>query len=166
MGSFFAGDKLNDKIAQKLIQIGVKTKTISNPASVVAVLGASAGAASSNFAICTETEIAYVESGFFYKANKYPLSSVTGIIQESKSLSKHFVSLTIGGGQKIIMAIPARKEDAVAFVDFVNALMSSKTTGGAPLSSADEIKKFKELLDQGIITQEEFDAKKKQLLGL
>lgn len=34
------------------------------------------------------------------------------------------------------------------------------------VSSADEIKKFKELLDQGIISQEEFDAKKKQLLGL
>ena len=33
-------------------------------------------------------------------------------------------------------------------------------------SPADELKKFKELLDMGIITQEEFDAKKKQLLGL
>lgn len=33
-------------------------------------------------------------------------------------------------------------------------------------SSADELKKFKDLLDQGIISQEEFDAKKKQLLGL
>lgn len=32
-------------------------------------------------------------------------------------------------------------------------------------SAADEILKFKALLDQGIITQEEFDAKKKQLLG-
>lgn len=30
----------------------------------------------------------------------------------------------------------------------------------------DEVKKFKELLDSGIISQEEFDAKKKQLLGL
>ena len=36
----------------------------------------------------------------------------------------------------------------------------------APTSAADELKKFKELLDMGIITQEEFDAKKKQLLGL
>lgn len=36
----------------------------------------------------------------------------------------------------------------------------------APLSSADELKKYKELLDMGVITQEEFDAKKKQLLGL
>ena len=30
----------------------------------------------------------------------------------------------------------------------------------------EEIKQFKELLDTGIITQEEFDAKKKELLGL
>ncbi len=36
----------------------------------------------------------------------------------------------------------------------------------APVSAADELKKFKELLDSGVITQEEFDAKKKQLLGL
>lgn len=33
-------------------------------------------------------------------------------------------------------------------------------------SNADELKKFKELLDSGVITQEEFDAKKKQLLEL
>lgn len=31
---------------------------------------------------------------------------------------------------------------------------------------ADELKKFKDLLDSGVITQEEFEAKKKQLLGL
>ena len=37
----------------------------------------------------------------------------------------------------------------------------------APASSPmDELKKLKELLDMGIVTQEEFDAKKKQLLGL
>ena len=35
-----------------------------------------------------------------------------------------------------------------------------------PQSNADELKKYKDLLDSGIITQEEFDAKKKQLLGL
>ena len=34
------------------------------------------------------------------------------------------------------------------------------------VSSAEELKKFKDLLDAGIISQEEFDAKKKQLLGL
>ena len=34
------------------------------------------------------------------------------------------------------------------------------------ISQADELKKFKDLLDNGVITQEEFDQKKKQLLGL
>lgn len=35
-----------------------------------------------------------------------------------------------------------------------------------PMGGADEIKKFKELLDAGVITEEEFAAKKKQLLGI
>ena len=34
------------------------------------------------------------------------------------------------------------------------------------VSNVDEILKYKQLLDQGIITQEEFEAKKKQLLNL
>ena len=42
----------------------------------------------------------------------------------------------------------------------------TKTTYKSPESASDELKKMKDLLDSGIITQEEFDAKKKQLLGL
>ena len=33
-------------------------------------------------------------------------------------------------------------------------------------SAADEILKFKQLMDAGVITSEEFENKKKQLLGL
>lgn len=36
----------------------------------------------------------------------------------------------------------------------------------APIDAADEIRKYKELLEMGAITQEEFDQKKKQLLNL
>lgn len=39
-------------------------------------------------------------------------------------------------------------------------------TSTRPVSSAEEIRKYKELLDDGIITEEEFQAKKTQLLGL
>lgn len=39
------------------------------------------------------------------------------------------------------------------------------TVNNVFLSPADEIKKYNELLDEGIITQEEFDFKKKELLG-
>ena len=36
----------------------------------------------------------------------------------------------------------------------------------SPLFTADEIEKLASLKDHGILTQEEFDAKKRQLLGL
>ena len=48
-----------------------------------------------------------------------------------------------------------------------NGFMQPQVVSTAPTSSpADEIRKYKELLDMGAITQEEFDAKKKQILGL
>ena len=36
----------------------------------------------------------------------------------------------------------------------------------AKVDEIEQLTKYKELLDKGVITQEEFDAKKKQLLGL
>lgn len=43
----------------------------------------------------------------------------------------------------------------------------NEQAGNSPaVSNAEELKKFKELLDSGVISQQEFDAKKKQLLGL
>ena len=43
---------------------------------------------------------------------------------------------------------------------------STATSPTDTSSTADEIRKYKQLLDDGIISQEEFDAKKKQLLNL
>lgn len=66
-------------------------------------------------------------------------------------------------------------KNADAVYDVINKLLierqqenaRSVPVAAAPVKdAAEEIKKFKELLDMGIITQDEFDAKKKQLLGL
>lgn len=43
---------------------------------------------------------------------------------------------------------------------------SAAKKSSAALGTAEELKTYKELLDSGVITQEEFDAKKNQLLGL
>lgn len=43
---------------------------------------------------------------------------------------------------------------------------SGQTTVVNVKSAAEQIKEYKELLDMGIISQEEFDAKKKELMGL
>ena len=50
--------------------------------------------------------------------------------------------------------------------EFKNISAQNNAVPQSSSSAADELKKFKELLDMGVITQEEFDAKKKQLLGL
>jgi len=49
--------------------------------------------------------------------------------------------------------------------DFSEVIGSRKTTNDVD-NIASEIRAYKELLDDGLISQEEFDAKKKQLLGL
>ena len=43
---------------------------------------------------------------------------------------------------------------------------SNRNSQSQPISSADELEKFSNLLEKGIITEEEFQAKKKQILGL
>lgn len=43
---------------------------------------------------------------------------------------------------------------------------SNPTESNDAIGGADKLKMYKELLDSGTITQEEFDAKKKQILGL
>ena len=45
-------------------------------------------------------------------------------------------------------------------------IKQAQTSNNPAATSADELKKYKDLLDSGVITQEELDAKKKQLLGL
>ena len=50
--------------------------------------------------------------------------------------------------------------------DSLRVQTASPIINQVALSNADELKKYKDLLDQNIITEEEFNAKKKQLLGL
>lgn len=61
------------------------------------------------------------------------------------------------------IAYPDAPIDMSGNVDDLEPVTSNASAG---VSVADEIKKFKELLDMGVLTEEEFTAKKKQLLGI
>lgn len=50
--------------------------------------------------------------------------------------------------------------------DIFNAISKLLLERQDAKNSTEELKKYKDLLDSGVITQEEFDAKKKQLLGV
>lgn len=60
----------------------------------------------------------------------------------------------------------AKEVFEVLYNTFKSYKENGETSNTTTVSSADEIKKYKDLLDAGAITQEEFEAKKKQLLGL
>lgn len=57
-------------------------------------------------------------------------------------------------------------ENIIALIASTKASSEKSTNNMQQSSAADELLKFKELLDCGAITQEEFDQKKKQLLGV
>lgn len=62
--------------------------------------------------------------------------------------------------------IPALSEEVYNLIIKKISEMQTSFNVSAAVSSADEISKYKTLLDQGVITQNEFEQKKKQLLNL
>lgn len=75
-------------------------------------------------------------------------------------------SIRIKGITDMII-IEATKKTAEEMIKKINQLQNSKKNNSKPIktvSNADEIIKFKQLLDNGVITQEEFERKKQELL--
>lgn len=52
------------------------------------------------------------------------------------------------------------------YCSFLERIINSKNNNDIHSNSFDDIRKLKQLLDEGIITQEDFDDKKKQILGI
>ena len=59
-----------------------------------------------------------------------------------------------------------RKVGVLFFADIYDLSTITSIVASPSVSVADEIRKFKELLDLGAITEDEYNAKKKDLLGL
>lgn len=84
-----------------------------------------------------------------------------------------FADVQISGAQPIEISTSKKEENKFAqglyeaIEEAKSRLKSSRSSSiaSAP-SAADEIMKFKQLLDAGVITQEEFESKKNQLLNL
>ena len=111
-----------------------------------------------------------------------PIDSLTNIQFKAAGLLNGYIQFSVAGevGSKGGAFAAGYDENTVFFkkknlkvAENIRAFLEEKIlhkSSSSPilqhLSSAEEIKKMKELLDIGIITQEEFDAKKKQLLGL
>lgn len=80
----------------------------------------------------------------------YPLS---GIVNDPDG--NQILLFTVNGDQTLYDVTQKQKTES-------NKLSENKISD----TNIDDLRKLKELLDDGIITQEEFDAKKKQILGI
>jgi len=111
------------------------------------------------------------------------INEITGIqVKLGGFLIDGYIQFTLPGGNENLKGWEAATQDenSVWFDSSVNdsaVILKEKIEElrhksiqshfqGSQISVADEIKKFKQLLDEGIITKDEFDKKKKELLGL
>ena len=101
--------------------------------------------------------------------------------KEAGTVLNGFIQFGVLGGIEAINGIydAAKDENSVVFTEQKNIEASSiksfierkivdnqqHAPAPSPASAADELLKFKQLLDMGVITQSEFDAQKRKLLG-
>ena len=91
-----------------------------------------------------------------------PLDSISSVAMGVKNISVSTASGVVRFG-----LIANSKEMHRVLSELIIARQNNKTKDDdRNYSAADEILKFKQLLDEGVISGEEFDEKKKQMLGL
>lgn len=122
--------------------------------------------------------------GFFKGDKEIMLKSITGVqVKKAGYVVLGYIQFSMQGGNEGRGGLTeaTQDENTVTFDNSQNKVAeevknkifelqqqseSKSVNQVISLSGADEILKYKQLLDIGIITQEEFDAKKKQILGL
>lgn len=110
----------------------------------------------------TDKRIIYGQKLMFNRENgkSIPLDKVSDISRTSNPL---FTIITIDALKDKFNIAIGRDFGDKAYQALIGSLDSKES---AHSDNTDQLRKLKGLLDDGILTQDEFDAKKKQLLGL
>jgi len=108
------------------------------------------------------------------------ISSITSIQFKAAGLTNGYIQIAFSGGKEAKGGIfqAGKDENTVMFTkrqqplfekikDAVESrLQSGKGISASPGSDADELAKLADLRDKGILTEDEFQHKKKQILGM
>lgn len=107
-----------------------------------------------------------------------PYSSIVAVQLKKAGFVAGYLQLTLTGGSESKAGLfqSTTDENAVNFYNGKNEIFAEakkliekrivQVKGGPAISDADDLEKFAQLRDKGIISEEEFNTKKKQLLGL
>ena len=125
----------------------------------------------------------FLNKGGSKGAKSIPIKAITAIQYKKPSFTTGYVQFAYSGSQETKGGTfsAVKDENTITFTQKEQTLAeemielieekranahSSNQASIQAISAADEILKFKQLLDEGILTQDEFDTKKKQLLGI
>ena len=109
----------------------------------------------------------------------YDLNNVSGVQYKKPGFTTGYLQIVLIGGRDARNGVSgavkdensitfSKKEDhlILEIKEYIENYIHKRSTGSATSSNLDEIRTLKELLDIGAITDEEFEAKKAQLLNL
>ncbi|MGF9964528.1 PH domain-containing protein [Bacillus rhizoplanae] len=120
--------------------------------------------------IATEKRaVFYAKKMFGYDMEVFPYTNISSI-EVSKGFMGHSINLFASGNKVKMKWI--NDGDIAKFIEIVKERIQKKDASlqvAATVNNhdvADQIAKLASLKDQGILTEEEFSAKKKQLLGI
>lgn len=115
-----------------------------------------------NLKVTIENE--FLSWKFAMDKGSWPIKDITSITYETSGLSAKF-SVYLGGTLAKTINIPRGSKSETNVKEIDSFLKENRPKEGTS-SNLDDLKKLSELKDSGIITEEEFQAKKKQILGL
>ena len=119
--------------------------------------------------VCTNKRIIFIDKGMIYgvKHSEVLISKINSITYKNGLMAGE-IHIQDGAEAKVILNVA--KSSTVPFVNAVHKVIEISENRHMPvrgyqsISTADEILKFKALLDSGIITEQEFEEQKNKLL--
>ncbi|QJC51488.1 hypothetical protein HGI30_07960 [Paenibacillus albicereus] len=119
------------------------------------------------FLATNERVFFFAKRMFGFDSESFPYSNISSF-EYSKGLSGYSLSFYASNNKVKMNWI--NKGEVTTFINEVNSRVGVKQPSGEPIfkqeDAADQIRKLSDLLKDGIISEDEFAAKKKQLLGV
>lgn len=123
--------------------------------------------------LCTNRRVIFLNKNMFFGGDStdIPLNMINSV-QLITHLLLADISITTGANTTMLKQLTKESAGILAktikqeSLKFQQQMLHPNVNEKETTDSTDEIRKFKQLADDGIITQEEFEAKKRQLLGL
>ena len=119
--------------------------------------------------VVTDQRLMFVNHGMIYGTDfrEIPFEKINGV---SYSTGIALAKVAIDNCANTTMIDQVSKKTAPEFVEILKSAIASEKEVSSPeptavFSVADELIKFKQLLDAGVLTQEEFDTQKAKLLA-